>query len=158
EWGLAHNHQARPHLRYLALLTPAQRQRATTSHGLLFSQLSLVQQQGLIAHLGDRLHSLEEVAGASVRVEYSQPGAFRWPSGAMPPPGQPGLFGLAQVQEPTRDAVLAAARRLDAQASDTQIVPTELSLAVVYTLVDPKTGERREQGVRAYAGGDSARI
>jgi hypothetical protein len=159
EWGLAHNHYARTHLRYLAQLTPTQRQRAMTPQGLPFSQLSLAQQQGLIAHLGERLNSLDEIAGAWVRVEYSQPGSFRWPAGGeIPPPGKPGLFGLAQVRERTREAALMAARLLDAQASETQVVPTDLSLAVVYTLVDPGTGKTSEHGVRAYAMADNARI
>ena len=118
EWGLARNHQARPHLRYLAQLTPTQRQRAMSAQGLAFSQLSLAQQQGLIAHLGKRLHSLEELAGATVRVEYTQPGGF-------------------------------------AGASEAQIAPTDLSLAVVYTLIDPKTGKTTEQGVRADASGSA---
>src|SRR5439155_14360462 len=43
EWGLARNHEGRPHLRYLAQLTSSQRRRAMTGAGLSFSQLSLVQ-------------------------------------------------------------------------------------------------------------------
>jgi hypothetical protein len=33
--------------------------------------------------------------------------------------------------------------------TEAQIGPTDLSLAVVYTLIDPKTGKKREHGSRA---------
>jgi hypothetical protein len=151
EWSLARNREGRPHLRYLAQLTPAQRQTAMSVRGVSFSQLSLAQQQGLIAHLGTRLQSLEEVAGATVRVEYSQPNEFRWPAGGE------GFFGLSLVRALTRAAALSAALRLDGQVTEAQIGPTDLSLAVIYTLIDPKTGKTRENGVRARADG-GARI
>jgi hypothetical protein len=154
EWSLARNHEGRPHLRYLAQLTPAQRELALSAPGLPFSRLSPTQQQGLIAHLGDRLRSLDELAGATVRVEYTHPGSFRWPAVNMQrPSGAPNLFGLAQVCEPTQAAALTAARRLDAGVSPAQITPTDLSLAVVYTLIDPRSGKARELGVRAHADG-----
>jgi hypothetical protein len=154
EWSLARNHDGRLHLRYLAQLTPAQRELALSAQGLPFSRLSPTQQQGLIAHLGDRLRSLDELAGATVRVEYTHPGSFRWPAVNMQrPSGAPNLFGLAQVGEPTQAAALTAARRLDAGVSPAQITPTDLSLAVVYTLIDPRSGKARELGVRAHADG-----
>jgi hypothetical protein len=160
EWRLAQNHQARPHLRYLAQLTPAQRQAAVSAHGLAFNQLTLAQQQGLVAHLGERLHSLVEAASAVVRVEYTHPGWFRWPAFQMPSArhAEPGLFGLAPVREPTRAAALTEALRLDPGATEAQVAPTDLSLAVVYTLIDPQTGAARDQGIRAYGVGDSALI
>ena len=154
EWSLARNHDGRPHLRYLAQLTPAQRELALSAQGLPFSRLSPTQQQGLIAHLGERLRSLDELAGATVRVEYTQPGSFRWPAvKRQRPSGAPHLFGLAQVREPTRAAALAAALRLEAGVSEAQIAPTDLSLAVVYTLLDPRSGKARELGVREHADG-----
>ena len=70
-----------------------------------------------------------------------------------PPSRAPNLFGLAQVCEPTQAAALTAARRLDAGVSPAQITPTDLSLAVVYTLIDPRSGKARELGVRAHADG-----
>jgi hypothetical protein len=48
EWDLAHFRVSRPHLRYLAGLTPPQRQAAQSAAGLPFTQLSLAQQQQLI--------------------------------------------------------------------------------------------------------------
>src|SRR5205823_9060719 len=48
EWGLAHTYLPRPHLRYLATLTPEQRQAAESAVGVSFTQLSLAQQQQLI--------------------------------------------------------------------------------------------------------------
>jgi hypothetical protein len=87
-------------------------------------------------------------------VEYTHPGSFRWPAVKMhPPSGAPNLFGLAQVCEPTQAAALAVARRLDAGVSPAQLTPTDLSLAVVYTLIDPRSGKARELGVRARADG-----
>jgi hypothetical protein len=41
--------------------------------------------------------------------------------------------------------------------TEAQIVPTDLSLAVVYNLIDAKTGKTRELGVRARSDG-GARI
>jgi hypothetical protein len=37
------------------------------------------------------------------------------------------------VREPTREAALQAARRIDPAATEAQIVPTELQLTVIYT-------------------------
>jgi hypothetical protein len=165
---LGEDDEGRPHLRYLAQLLPAQREQAMSAAGLPFSQLSLAQQQGLIAHMGSRLHSLQQLAGETLRVEYTQPGGFRW---AIPGPEDAGSpanaislpegrwsreFGLSPVYEPTREAALSAARRLDARVPEAQIVPTSLSLAVVYLLIDPQTGKLQEMGVRARE--DGARI
>ena len=55
--------------------------------------------------------------------------------------------------EPTQAAALAVARRLDAGVSPAQITPTDLSLAVVYTLIAPRSGKARELGVHAHADG-----
>src|SRR5947209_5131987 len=118
EWGIAHSHLPRPHLRYLATLTPAQRQAAQTAAGLPFSQLSLAQQQQLIGHLGPRLQSLSELAGATVRVQYTQPGKFAW---SPPEDSEHRLFRLSPGREQTREAALAAARRIDPQADAAQI-------------------------------------
>jgi hypothetical protein len=126
EWDLARNHHLRPHLRFLAELASAQRQEAASPAGLAFSRMSLPQQQRYIA-LGLRfdeqpLQSLEELAGAMMRVVYTQPGGFEW----LPPgpnwhqwvvPVMPGAEGTRAVMTPvvarTREAALAAARQLD---------------------------------------------
>jgi hypothetical protein len=120
----------RPHLRFLASLMPNQRQEAITGTGLLFTRLSLSQQQQFIA-LGVRggpLQSLNELAGATLRVSYTQPGAFQW--GQRSARGDRSGFYTRWViplgtgpQDPrvprppivgrTREEALAAVRRVD---------------------------------------------
>src|SRR5262249_4427909 len=82
EWDLARNDFLRPHLRYVAGLAPAQRQQAQSAMGLAFTRMSLPQQQGFLSlALGshtDGLQSLEDLAGASLQVDYSPPGSFEW--------------------------------------------------------------------------------
>jgi hypothetical protein len=174
EWDLARNHLVLPNLRYLAGFTPEQRQRAMSDTGLPFREMSLAQQQGFLARLfppispfsGVRntttLGSLEELSGATLRVDYWQPGWWEWR-----PPGPVGLRWLVpmspgpesrfvvrpKVRERTREAALAALRRLDPgirsavlaasgrldprllqnpPPEEAQIVPTDLNLATIY--------------------------
>jgi hypothetical protein len=166
EWTLARKRLLRPHLRYLAGLTPAQRQAALSSTGLPFTGMSLSQQQEFIAHAllpgAEPLQSVDELAGAALRVEYSLPGQCEW---RVPGPswlqwvapleaGRQGRRVLRPVvEEPTwgaalqelrrvdpqlREAVLQAAGRADpriAQApppDEAQIAPTQRSLAIIY--------------------------
>jgi hypothetical protein len=134
EWELARGRKQRPHLRYLAQLTPAQRQEALGPTGLAFTRMSLAQQQQFISLMigsrTDAFQSLEELAGAALRVAYTQPGGFEWP-GLGPAPVL--AFRPSPVRERTREAALAAARRLDPQVEPAQIVPTELALTILYT-------------------------
>jgi hypothetical protein len=166
EWDLARSRALRPHLRYLAGFTAAQRQELTSAAGLPFARMPLPQQQQYMAlALGaEPLQSLEELAGATVRVEYTQPGEFEW---RVPGPNwlrfvvplERGKEGRRQIMLPvqakTREAVLAAARRLEPSVRDamlqesrrrrdavpdapqmepdaSQISPTRLELRVVY--------------------------
>jgi hypothetical protein len=153
EWDLARSSNLRSHLRYLAGFTPAQRQEALGGAGLLFSQMPLAQQQRFI-ELGlkpnsDPLQSLEDLAEATLRVEYTLPGWFEWRAGpewlswVMPiTPGRDGRRALRPpVRARTREATLEAARRIDPQADATQIVPTSLNLAVLYV---PGASNRRD--------------
>src|SRR5207245_6638669 len=66
-------------LRNLATFTPEQRRRATSATGLAFTQMSLAQQQRFLALAGlsDPV-SLQELQGAALRVDYSEPGEFQW--------------------------------------------------------------------------------
>jgi hypothetical protein len=126
EWDLACADNVRPHLRYLAQLTPDQRREALSATGLPFARMNLAQQQQFMAFGlgGDPLQSLDELAGAALRVEYTQPGGFQW--------GEPGWSGYytrwvipqgsgpqdrrvprPPVTAPTREEALAAVRRLD---------------------------------------------
>ena len=128
EWDLARTRNLRPHLRYLAEFTPAQRQEAMSAAGLPFAKMSLPQQQQFIAHAlspdGEPFQSLEELAGAVLRVDYSQPGWYQWGDPGMAHswfswvvPIEPGLEGRRVLRPPlrerTREAALAAVRRLD---------------------------------------------
>jgi hypothetical protein len=140
EWALARNTSGlRPHLRYLTQLTPAQRQQAQSAEGLPFAQMSLAQQQGFLALAlsphGDRLKSgLENLAGAALRVDYRLPGGFQWVKPAAPDTPVWQALLPSPVWERTREAALVAAHRLDPQVAEAQIVPTELSLTIFYTL------------------------
>jgi hypothetical protein len=166
EWYQGRKRLLRPHLRYLSGFTPAQRHEAMSSTGLAFARMSLDQQQGFIARAllpgAEPLQSVDELAGAALRVEYSLPGQFEW---RVPGPSwlqwvaplQPGRQGRRVlrpvVREPTwgaalqqlrrvdpqlREAVLQAAGRADpriAQAppgDEAQIAPTQRSLAIIY--------------------------
>jgi hypothetical protein len=126
EWDLVRNGVVRPQLRFLAELTPAQRQMAMGPTGLAFEAMSLAQQQHFITEAlgrrGQPLRSLDELAGSALRVDYSQPGWFQWQ-----PPGpegfkwvrllEPGPQGKrapnAPVRARTREAALQAALRVD---------------------------------------------
>jgi RNA polymerase sigma-70 factor, ECF subfamily len=128
EWDLARNRGARRHLRYLVGFTPAQRRQAMSEAGLPFAKMSLSQQQQFLslAFLSDAepLQSLEELAGATLRVDYSLPGGFQWGDPGMfhswvmwVVPVEPGPQGRRVlrpiIRERTREAALQALRRLD---------------------------------------------
>jgi RNA polymerase sigma factor (sigma-70 family) len=126
EWDLVRDN--REHLRYLAAFTPEQRQAAMSAAGLPFIRMPLAQQQQFLSLAlppdAPPIRDLSELAGAVLRVEYTQPGGFQW--------GEPGLYhnwsrwvvpierGRAgrRVIRPTvcgrtREAVLQELRRLD---------------------------------------------
>jgi hypothetical protein len=129
EWDLACYKTQRPHLRFLAQLAPAQRQEAMSAVGLPFTKMSLAQQQQFIT-FGlefDRnpLESLEELAGATLRVDYSLPGLFQWGDPARGGytqwvvPLEPGPKGRRVprpvVRERTKEAAIEALRKVDSQ-------------------------------------------
>jgi hypothetical protein len=140
EWDLARRRSLRPHLRFLAQLTPAQRQDAMSHAGLPFTKLLLPQQQQFITVAfgghANRLRSLEELAQAIMRIEYSLPGGFEWRTSARPGSASmlPPSFEPARVRAATREAALQAARKLDPNAPEGQILPTELALMIEYSL------------------------
>jgi hypothetical protein len=133
EWDLVHVSTFRPQLRYMAGFTPEQRQWATSPGGLPFTRLSLAQQQQFLSFFlmpgASQLPSGEELTGATLRVDYSLPGAFQW---ARPESGWR-QFLPPPVRERTREAALQAALRIDPQATDPQIAPTRLDLSFLYT-------------------------
>jgi hypothetical protein len=136
EWMLLRDGSFRSHVRYLAQFTPAQRQEMMTAAGLPFTRMSLAQQQGFIARAFDNadgagLQSLEEMAGATLRVDYTQPGRFQWKAvGDFSPrrwvvPIEPGPQGrrvlLPPVRERTREAALQTARRVYPRLSEAMV-------------------------------------
>jgi hypothetical protein len=145
EWDLGRSSNLRSHLRYLAEFTPAQRQETMSSTGLPFTRMSLAQQQKFLAFAlspnDPPLQSLEELAGAVLLVDYTVPGWFeprlpnpgwrRWLA-----PGVPGRQGTRAVRPPvrerTREAALQAARRLDPEVQEAQIVATTLNCTIIY--------------------------
>jgi hypothetical protein len=166
EWDLARNHMVLPNLRFLAQFSPAQRQETMTTAGLPFTRMTLAQQQGFLSRAlgqeGAGLQSLEDLAGATLRVDYSQPGWYEWrPPGLNmlrgvvplgPPPDGRRLL-LPVVRERTREAMLQALRRVDPQireavrksavrrdprtgqdppSEEAQIVPSNLDLVTIY--------------------------
>jgi RNA polymerase sigma-70 factor, ECF subfamily len=127
EWDLARGQMARPHLRYLASFAPERRQQAMSAAGLSFSQMTLAQQQQFLSFAvhGAPLQTLQELDGAVLRIEYTQPGSFQW--------GEPGWQGYStrwairlgpgredrRVPRPflvarTRQELLTAVRQIDA--------------------------------------------
>jgi hypothetical protein len=140
EWDLACNRGVRSHLRWISGLTLAQREAIQKPPGLRFTALNLAQQQQFIAlAIGDSpdsVGSLAELATASVQVDYTHPGAFEWQAPekheAAPEPFVP-------VRASTREAALAAARRVDPQADLSQIQPTRLALMLLYQWGTPES-------------------
>jgi hypothetical protein len=172
EWMLAW--RARRDLRFLATFTSAQRQMAASATGIPFTRMSLAQQQQFIplalGSQADQLQLLEELTGAAVYVEYTQPEGFQWRmpaaeaggaegvrpgpdagrfgaaeirAGSRTPGSSPawrGFIGLPVVRERTREAALQAARQVEPRVSGAQIVPAELALTIVYLRSSPRTG------------------
>jgi hypothetical protein len=144
EWDVTRNLKLRSHLRFLAGFTPAQRQEAMSGTGLAFERMPLAQQQRFIALAlpsdAPPFQSLDELAGATLRVDYTVPGGFEWrPDPAWLrwlKPVVPGREGTRAVRPPvwerTRAAALQTARRLDPQIDAAQIVPTTLRCTFVY--------------------------
>jgi RNA polymerase sigma-70 factor (ECF subfamily) len=123
EWSLLRSRDFHPHVRFLAEFTPEQRQMMMSAEGLPFGKMNLAQQQGFLSYAikGDPLRSFDELAGATLRVDYTQPGAFQWQkTGGFTPTRwvvrvEPGPAGrrvlIPPIRERTREAALAAARR-----------------------------------------------
>jgi RNA polymerase sigma-70 factor (ECF subfamily) len=125
EWDLARSEFVLATLRFLAQLTPVQRQEVQSTSGLLFTKMTPAQQHAFFARQlpgQPELHSLEELAGTALRVDYTQPGWFEWqPNWSLrwavrPGPGREGQWlPVPGVRERTREAALEALRRLDPQ-------------------------------------------
>lgn len=111
----------RPLLRDLAHFTPAQRRKAASPTGLPFTRMTLDQQQRFLARAlraeDPPLQSLDELAGAVLRVDYTRPGEFEWVPG-FPGPWQTWLMPVEDgralrppLRASSRDEVLAALLR-----------------------------------------------
>jgi hypothetical protein len=83
EWNLARQKNIRPHWRYLALLSPTQFRQAQGAAGLVFTQMSLPQQQGFLsfalsaASAAGLRPGLEDLAMSRLRVECTLPASPR---------------------------------------------------------------------------------
>jgi hypothetical protein len=133
EWRLLSDRYLRTQIRYLAEFTPAQRQEMMSAAGLPFTRMSLAQQQKFIAFAlsGQPLESLDDLAGATLRVDYTQPGWYQWfkPGdlrsqrwAVAVDPGEKGRRVLMPpVRERTREAALEAARRLFPPVTDAML-------------------------------------
>jgi RNA polymerase sigma-70 factor, ECF subfamily len=144
EWDLACNQALRPHLRWMASFTSSERQKLQQTPGLRYPELTLAQQQRFFAMATDSdfnaVDSLEEMETATMQVDYSLPGGFEWKTPEKDGPPEP----LAPVRAATREAALAAARRVDPQADATQIQPTQLAFVLYYRWGTPQVnGHRR---------------
>jgi hypothetical protein len=179
---VARNHMVLPNLRFLAQFTPEQRQEILSDRGLPFTRMSLAQQQGFLARAlgsgGEGLQSFEDLAGATLRVDYWQPGWYEWR-----PPGPRHLRWLVpvnpgpdshyvprpRVRERAREAALAALRRVDPAireavraaavhddprierdypCEEAQIVPTNLDLVTIYI---PSTSIPSKHGIQFFS-------
>jgi hypothetical protein len=141
EWDAARHHP--PHLRFLAALTPAQRQAATSATGFPLAELSLAQQHQFLSQM---LRSevewetfLTDLRAIRLQVDYILPERFEWyaPEDLIGP-GWPPL-GPARVRERTREAALQAARRHDPEVTEAEIHPTELNVRFLYRRADGDT-------------------
>jgi RNA polymerase sigma-70 factor (ECF subfamily) len=140
EWEVARKKQLRPHVRCLALLQPAQRERARRAAGLPFTDLTVAQQQAFASGpLAGYLRimktaSLADLAGMSLYVGYSQPTGFavQIPSAPWKRP-----LGLLLVHERSAAAALQAAHRIDPRVEGSEIVPAALAVTVTYGWGEP---------------------
>jgi RNA polymerase sigma factor (sigma-70 family) len=143
EWELARNLHLRPHLRYLATFTPAQRQETLTATGLPFSRMSIAQQQQFLANafsdypLWPPIRPTEDLTGAVLRVDYTVPGWFQWGNPGFSwhwsrylvvvEPGEHGRWmPRPPIRERTREAAIEAVR---------QVAP-EIRNRAIHTLQD----------------------
>jgi hypothetical protein len=129
EWDLPRNLHLRPHLRYLATFTPAQRQEMLTSAGLPFSRMSIAQQQHFLTHafsdypLWPPIRPTEDLTGAVLRVDYTVPGWFQWGNPGFSwhwsrylvvvEPGEHGRWmPRPPIRERTQEAAIQAVRQV----------------------------------------------
>jgi hypothetical protein len=140
QFGLAEWNRARmlrPHWRYLASFTPEQRRAAQSADGLPFRQMSLAQQQQFLSFvLNSATHTtgiLEEISAGGLQVDYLPPVGFQlqWPS-----TGDAFERGLdaPRVRGKSREEALQAARRLDPNVTEAQIVPAVATVTFTYRL------------------------
>jgi hypothetical protein len=145
EWTLARNGWLRPQWRFLAGLTPGQREQAARGEGLLFSQFTLSQQQQFLklalpssASGGEpSLTGLEDLGRASLRVEYRTAGKFQWK--APVPPDAPAWRKLlpSPVYERDPERALAAARAIRPETTAAEIAPSEPEVVFIFSLGGP---------------------
>lgn len=106
EWPIARNSQRRD-LRFLALLTPPQREAATTEQGVPFAQMSPAQQSAFCELCMGSFVTAEQVADASFRVRYLPPA----PKPKKEKEAEPKPFALSDT-DPDKLILQASAARI----------------------------------------------
>lgn len=139
EWDVARSRHLRPHLRYLASLSPARQRQAFRAAGLAFTDLTLPGQQAYITlalgtEADPRQVTMEDLARGVLRVEYAVRGGRRWdtPDAAEAPPR---LMPRPAYTLPP--GVLDATRRFDPSATEKSVrehLSPEPNLTFTYTL------------------------
>jgi hypothetical protein len=136
----------RPFVRFLATLSPGQRQGALSPAGLPFEQLSPAQQEAL-ASLWMRHGSLLRhdadprlLGGLRLHVDYAPVGSYLWfPNDVFT--GEPVQENREWpvVFEATAEAALAAARRFNPAAEPGEIRPSQGVLSFTFTASNRET-------------------
>jgi hypothetical protein len=82
---------------------------------------------------------LSEIAGSTVRLDYTLPGAFEWrPAEGPNAPSWKQLLP-PPVRAASRAAALAAARQAEPRATDEELKATELALTLFSSWGEPET-------------------
>jgi hypothetical protein len=168
EWDLARARHLRPHLRYLATFTPSQRQQAMRAAGLAFTQMSLPQQQQFLAfalgaEAGGQKLEREDLASATLHVQYTVPGGLEWavpeagkegsaaPGSPMtlagsPEDSRPRLVPRPPLSEQERESLLQTSRRFNPRETEAQVLAhlrPEPDVRITYTLGASKARQFR---------------
>jgi hypothetical protein len=126
EWDLARARHLRPHLRFLAGLTPEQRRQALRPEGLGFSQMSLSQQQQFLTLVmggrpGALKVELDDLAHATLQVKYEVSGGLLWEAPEQLD-GPPRLVPRVPIPDSRRQSALENARRFGDQRPEESVL------------------------------------
>jgi hypothetical protein len=80
----------------------------------------------------DRIEGMEQLATATLRVDYTLPGWFQWGAPADPEGRLRPVIGPWAVRESTPRAALRAAQRLNPEVTEAQLARTDLEVIFIY--------------------------